>query len=154
MQIQAVYQHTSPLIKEHYVDNEAATKLPLHIFDAQPPIGKRITVLNLQLQTDSVINLVISGNTWPFRERLDAFGIRGGYSETDDGKAHSYFRVWKQINVAGEDAGRFMHMLGKVFNNLALRVSLDVLPAQDTHVAAFIDTLREVPSLFFATQTW
>ena len=134
--------------------NEAATKLPLHIFDAQPPIGKRITVLNLQLQSDSEINLVISGNTWPFRERLDAFGIRGGYSEDADGKSHNYYRVWKQINVAGEDAGRFMDMLGKVFNNLALRVCLDVLPAQDTHVGAFIDKLRGVPSLYFAAQPW
>ena len=31
-----------------------------------------------------------------------------------------------------------------------LRVTLDAAPTPDTHVAAFIDRLRKVPSLFFA----
>ena len=41
-------------------------------------------------------------------------------------------------------------MLGTVFKNAALRVTLDAMPVPDTHVAAFIDKLRELPSLFFA----
>jgi hypothetical protein len=124
-------------------------RLPLHIFEAQPPIGKRITVLNLQLQSDNEINLVITGHIWPFRDRLEAFGIARGYFEDENSDGRCYYRVWKQIDVAGDGAGRFMEMLSTVFNNLALRVSLDGVPVPDTHVADFIGKLREKPSLFF-----
>ena len=130
--------------------NEPAARLPLHIFEAQPPVGKRIAVLNLQLQSDGEINLVITGHTWPFRNRLDAFGIAGGYAENDNGDTRRYYRVWKQIDVAGEGSDRFLDMLGTVFKNAALRVTMDATPAPDTHVAAFIEKLRAVPSLFFS----
>ena len=114
-------------------------------------VGKRITVLNLQLKGDSEIDLVITGHTWPFRTRLDAFGIAGGYAEEESGEARRYYRVWKQINVAGEGAGRFMDMLDIVFKNVVLRVTVDAAPVPDTHAATFIDKLRAVPSLFFCT---
>ena len=45
---------------------------------------------------------------------------------------------------------RFLDMLGTVFKNAALRVTMDATPAPDTHVAAFIEKLRAVPSLFFS----
>ena len=140
----------SDLAYEHYVINEPAARLPLHVFEAQPVVGKRVTVLNLQLKGDSEIDLVITGQTWPFRARLDAFGIAGGYTEEEGGEARRYYRVWKQIDLAGEGASRFVDMLDTVFKNLALRVTLDAAPVPDTHAAAFIDKLREVPSLFFA----
>ena len=132
--------------------NKPAARLPLHIFEAQPPVGKRIVVLNLQLQSDSEINLVITGHTWPFRSRLDAFGIAGGYTENDNGDARRYYRVWKQIDVAGEGSGRFLDMLDTVFKKAALRVTMDATPAPDTYVAAFVDKLRAMPSLFFVSQ--
>lgn len=135
---------------EHYVINEPAALLPLHIFEAQPVIGKRITVLNLQLKSTNEIDLVITGHTWPFRARLDAFGIAGGYTEEENGAARRYYRVWKDIDVAGDGTNRFMDMLETVFKNMALRVTLDAAPVPDTHVAAFIDKLREAPSVFFA----
>ena len=48
---------------------EACHDLPLHVFDAQPVMGKRITVMNLQIETDSVLSLVLTGFTWPWRTR-------------------------------------------------------------------------------------
>ena len=135
---------------EHYVMNAPAAKLPLHIFEAQPVVGKRITVLNIQLKSDGEIDLVITGHTWPYRARLDAFGIAGGFAEDEGGQARRYYRIWKQIDVSNDGAARFMDMLGTVFRNAAMQVVLDANPVPDTHVAAFIDKLRAVPSLFFA----
>eukprot|EP00973_Karenia_brevis_P088887 12327559-Karenia_brevis.AAC.1 len=40
-------------------------------------------------------------------------------------------------------------MLSGVFNNVVMRVSLDRLPGNDTHVAAFVERLRQQPALFF-----
>ena len=138
---------------EHYSINEPSMQLPLHIFDAQPVMGKKITVLNLQVQGDREMDLVITGHTWPFRARLDAFGVSGGYADGDGGGARRYYRVWKGIDVTGEDAKRFMEMLRTVFRNAALRITLDVAPADNTDVAAFIDELRATPSLFFVPPT-
>ena len=134
---------------EHYVFNEPTPCPPLNIFEAQPVVGKKITVLNLQLQTDNDISLIITGHTWPFRARLDAFGIAGGYTEAEGGETRRYCRVWKQIDVADDGASRFMEMLSTVFQNAVLRVTMDTSPKPDTHVAAFIDKLRGTPSLFF-----
>ena len=138
---------------EHYTLQEPSATLPLHVFQAQPVIGKRITNLNLQLDGDSKISLIITGHTWPFSGRLDAFGISGGYfgDEMDkENGARKYFRVWKDIDVSVEDQRqRFLAMLVDVFKNAAMRVSLDRRPTPDTHTAAFVERLRQQPALFF-----
>ena len=56
---------------------------------------------------------MITAYTRPFRNRVDAFGIAGGYAENDDGDARRYSRVWKQIEVAGEGSDRFLDMLAR-----------------------------------------
>eukprot|EP00973_Karenia_brevis_P057847 8052583-Karenia_brevis.AAC.1 len=38
---------------EHYKLQEPSAMLPLHVFEAQPVVGKRISNLNLQLDSDS-----------------------------------------------------------------------------------------------------
>ncbi len=138
---------------KHYTLQQPSATLPLHVFEAQPVIGKRITNLHLQLDDDNALSLIVTGYTWPFRGRLDAFGIRGGYvgDEADkDNMARKYFRVWKDIDVSVEDQRqRFLVMLSDVFKNVVMRVSLDRRPTPDTHAAAFVERLRQQPALFF-----
>ena len=138
---------------EHYTLQECSPTLPLHVFEAPPAIGKRITILNLQLDSDSSMSLIITGHTWPFRGRLDAFGISGGYfgDEADkENVTRKYFRVWKDIDVSVESQmQKFLAMLSDVFKNVAMRVSLDRRPTPDTHTAAFVERLRQQPALFF-----
>ena len=126
--------------------------LPLDPFEAQPVVGKRVAILNLQIcDDDNMLDLVISGHTWPFRSRLDNFGISGGYVEEGGKDTRRYVRVWKHIDTADEtQQTRFLDMLKTVFNDVVLKVTLDREPTPDTHVGAFIDRLRKVPSLFFA----
>ena len=52
---------------ENYTINEPANSLPLHIFDAQPVTGKKITVLNLQVRDEATLDLLVTGHTWPFK---------------------------------------------------------------------------------------
>lgn len=135
---------------ENYKVLQPATVLPLSPFEAQPVTGKRVAVLNLQLSDDdSVLDLVISGHTWPFRARLDSAGITGGYVE--EGDARRYVRVWRQIDTSDESQQtRFLDMVKDVFNELVLKVTLDREPTPGTHICAFVDRLRRVRSLFFA----
>ena len=84
-----------------------------------------------------------------FKARLDAFGIRGGYSEEGDGDSKQYVRVWKQINVDTEDAQRFLEMVSLVFKNMALRVVMDSEPEEESPMREFCGKLKDVPSLYF-----
>jgi len=137
---------------EHYTLNEKARELPLHIFHAQPVVGKRITTFNVQLRNcDTVFDLVITGHNWPFRANLDAFGIRGGYQDAE-GENRQYVRVWKDIDISQQDTNkRFFEMLETTFKGLCLRVALDREPIPDTDLAKFVDNLRGNSSLFFVT---
>ena len=96
------------------------------------------------------------GSIWPFRSRLDASGITGGYSENDENQENGkkkYYRVWKNIDVTQEAMQqRFFDMLSSVFKNVVMRVLLDSNPKPDTHVAAFVERLRREQSLFFVEQ--
>ena len=140
------------LVYEHYVVLEPAPVLPLSPFEAQPVAGKRVTLLNLQLNADErLFDLVISGHTWPFRARMDAAGISGGYVEGASNETRRYLRVWKDIDSSDEaQQTRFLDMLKDVFNNVLLKVTLDREPTPETHLCAFVEKLRKVGSLFFA----
>ena len=134
---------------EHYTLHEKARELPLHVFHAQPVIGKKIPVLNLQISSDTVFDLVITGWNWPFRAAFDAFGIRGGYQEAEK-ENRQYVRVWKDVDISDQDTNkRFMEMLETAFKGLCVRVVLDREPTPDTDMAKFVEKLRANNSLFF-----
>ena len=136
---------------KHYSRNDPAADLPLSLFEAQPVVGRRIVVFNIQTNGPNEISIVITGNTWSFRSRLDAFGIQGAYLQ-GEGDKRTYVRVLKAIDVSEESQQlRMIELLGAaVFNNLAIKASVDEEPEADTAVAAFLERLRAVPSLHFA----
>lgn len=139
---------------EHYALQEASDNLPLHVFDCQPVAGKRITVMNIQIESSTTFSIVLTGHTWPWRGRLDAFGVSGGYYTDEaqkENEPRKYYRVWKQIDVSEEaERQKCRDMLGDaVFKNLAMRVTVDKPPERESDVAEFIDELRNRPALFF-----
>ena len=120
--------------------------------EAQPVVGKKITHLNLQLDGDHTLSAIFSGHTWPYRGRLDAIGVSGGFSPEDDNESGSrkYYRVWKDIDVSDAvQQQKFFSMLQDVFKDVATRVSLDRCPEADTHAGAFVELLRQRQALFF-----
>ena len=154
-----VYPHTGVAIEvadfqyEHYVFNEPAATLPLGIFDAQPVATKRIIVLHIQPESPDTLSILVSGNTWIFRSRLDSHGVAGAYfAEDGNEEKRKYYRVMKHIDVSeASQRQRVLQMVGEqVFKNLAIRVVLDSVPEQDTGVAAFVEQLREISSLHFS----
>ena len=85
---------------EHVELMEQTATPPLKIFEAQPCIGKRIVVLIVQIEDDNLLSILITGNTWAFRSRLDTFGVSGGYqSGTDETERRTYFRVMTAVGV-------------------------------------------------------
>ena len=53
---------------EHYTLNEPEAKLPLGIFEAQPVGTKKPITLNLQIESEGVLSIVVTGNTYAFKD--------------------------------------------------------------------------------------
>lgn len=133
---------------ENWSTEAEAARLPLAYFEAQPPQGKRVVTLNLEADGDH-ISVLISGNTWAYRSRLDALGVPGAYHEGASGeKDKTYYRVLKNLHV-NADKEKIFSLLQTCFKNLALRVVVDREPESGSAAAALIQELQEMPQLHF-----
>ena len=127
------------------IEDQAAT-LPLSYFEAQPVVGKRCVTLHLEAVDGETVSVLLAGNTWCFRSRLDALGVAGAYHEEDGGK--TYYRVMRNLSV--NDRARLFDLLGDgCFKKFALRVVVDKEPDAGTGAAALFADLRELPQLHF-----
>ena len=153
-----VHPHTGVAIEEadfqyeHYVFNEPAAALPLAVFEAQPVYSKRIVVLHIQPENPETMSILITGNTFKFRSRLDSHGVPSAYFAEDGDENRKHCRLMRNVDVSdAAQRQRILQLVGeRVFKNLAMRVVLDSAPEQDTAVAAFVEQMREIPSLHFA----
>ena len=68
--------------------HDQSTDLPLKVFQAQPPQSKKYITLVFEPKEESV-NVVISGNTWAFRDQLEAHGAPGA---RQDNESRTYYR--------------------------------------------------------------
>ena len=105
------------------------------------------------MEAEEKVSFVITGNTWNFRQRLDAFGVALGY--TGENEQRKYFRVLTSLDMTNEEhRKRVIDMLGDaVFKNLAMRATVDKMPDEGSDTADFIEELKELPSLHFKATT-
>ena len=136
------------LAYEHYTLNTPAKSLPLKFFECHPCAGKRVLTLNVEPTTDQTVSVVVSGNSFSYRDRMDALGVPGAYQTDADG-TKQYFRVLKDIDVADEEQkSRIFKMLGSdVLCNLAIRLSVANEPPLHSAVSDFLSELRALPCL-------
>ena len=99
------------------------------------------------MQDESTVSLVITGNTWNFRDDLEKHGVAG--ARANDGQG-AYYRFLKNVDIS-DDAGKQQIMsLVDIFNKQAMRVVIDPSPEEETPVAEFFDELRKLSCLHFA----
>ena len=92
------------------------------------------------------MSLVITGNTWNFRDDLEKNGIAGARASEEGG---AYYRYLKNVDVS-ETAGKDQILsLCDIFHKQALRVVVDPKAEPDTAVSAFLDELRDISCLHF-----
>lgn len=133
---------------EHWSVELPSSTLPLGYFEAQPVVGKRCVTLHLEVVDDDTINILIAGNTWCFRSRLDALSCPGAYHESENGEK-TYYRILKSVNATTEK-GRVLDLLEGCFKRMALRAIVDKEADSSTSAAAaFVSELRELPMLHF-----
>ena len=67
---------------KHYEMQEPSPKLPLSIFECAP-VKAGVVSVNIEVQSDTTISLVFSGNTYPFRTQFAEAGVPGGYANPE-----------------------------------------------------------------------
>ena len=131
-----------------YSFHTAMESLPLGIFQAHPVHGKRIASVHLEPLGTDAVSLVFAGRVWPFRERLDEYGVRGAYSNsTGDGHAKKYFRALRVNATDGSERRRALDIFANVFNGLAMRLHVVCEPQASSPAAAFLNDLRSLTCL-------
>lgn len=129
-----------------WTTEEPAASLPMGFFEAQPVVGKRAVTFHFEAEGDAV-NVLIAGNTWAFRSRLDAHGVPGAY-HADGSEARTYYRVMKGLSPTA-DKQKVLDMLGgAVFKGLALRAVVNgAEPDADSAAGVLLAELRDIPQL-------
>ena len=141
------------LTYEHYTFHEpaeAGEALPLLWKECQPCIGKRVVTLHLQIESNTHLSALWSGNTWQFRQRLDEAGVKGAYIEAEGQEdKRTYFRIMKSLD-ASEGIEKLTGVLTNVFRNMAMRAVVEGELADDSHTAEFVAELKkEAANLHF-----
>ena len=122
--------------------------LPLKIFQAQPVVGKRVLTFFFEPESGSEVSLVITGNTWNYRDDLEKNGISGARGQQEVGG--QYYRFVKNVDVSSLEGRQQILALIDIFNKQAIRVVVDPEPEEDSDVAKFVEDLREQSCLHFA----
>ena len=128
-----------------YQLEEASEKLPMGIFEAYPPQGKRIVQMTIQVESGELVSFIFHGATWPFRNAFETVSVPG-YKDNHN----IYYRAIKSMNVSSQDGpNRINNILEGVLRNLAIRVTIDGHATVESAVHAFIRILRKRPNLHF-----
>ena len=127
--------------------------IPLKWYEAQPVASKKIVMMHLQPESETLLSVLWSGNLWNYRNALEEAGVKGAYVDEEDGDGENagkrkYFRILKSID-ATEEPTRIQNVLKEVFQNLAMKVIVESEPTEDSEVAVFIEDLRKIPNLHF-----
>ena len=128
---------------------EPVKDLPLKWFEAHPVTGNRILTFYIQVQDDNTFDLLITGNTWLFRDALEKHGITG--QREDD----RYIRFLKNVDCTNDEVKQQVLSLADIFNKQNIRVVVEPTKAEpDSAVAAFLDEeMSAHPQFHFAASS-
>ena len=71
---------------KEYSYNEPTKDLPLKVFEAPPPYGKRIVTINIETEGSDKVSLIFAGRIYEYRDRFQAKEVPGGFPGSGDGE--------------------------------------------------------------------
>lgn len=120
-----------------------------HIFDLHPPLGKAGLALTLEgTAAEGAVNVLLTGNTWPWRSALDAANVPGGYVEEATG-TKTYVRMLTDVRVGEtEDTERLRQLFEDVLRSFPVLLrAVDDEDRDNTSVASARSHLLALPSI-------
>lgn len=120
--------------------------LPLQIFEAYPPRGKKIVQVHLKGEDSGLLGAVVSGNTWPFRVRFDAAEMLGIFNKEEE-----FVRIIEPVDVnSAVGKGRFFSFFGpQVLEHAAVQIVIEGNIPKGSAITGFVESLRCLTNLHF-----
>ena len=108
-------------------------------------VGRKILSANVETHGDHKVSLLIAGNTYNFRARLDEFEVPQGKLAGEEGASVEYFRVLSNIDLGNDEQRlRALNMFATVFSNLAMRLVVPQECDSQSLASGFISDLRKL----------
>ncbi len=122
----------------------AAGSVEAHPFDAPPPRGRRHVILMLEKEDATErYSVVVSGNTWAYRDRFEAAAVAGGYID-EESAGREYVRVLRDLTVDDAGRARVEHILeAGVLHGQAVYLEHQI-DAQDDPMLKWLTTMPTV----------
>ena len=126
---------------------EQAKDLPLKWFEAHPVTGNKILTFHIQVQDDKTFGLLITGNTWLYRDDLERHGISGSR------EGERYIRYLQNVDCTNDEMKQQVLSLVDIFRKQNIRVVVEPTAAElGSTVAAFLDDeMSTLPQFHFAS---
>ena len=119
--------------------------MPMLLFDASPPYGKKVVAARIEFPTAHSISILWSGALYNYRERFEAAGVALSVIESDDQR--DYFRVINEQTLPAQ-AQFITELFGnRVLHAAACLCTLVNTPAPLSAAACMLNTLRTLPYL-------
>lgn len=121
-----------------------------HVFDLCPPLGKAGLALVLEgAPTAGTVNLLFTGNTWPWRAAFDGADVPGGYVEEEAEGVRTYVRMLTGVRVAeAEEAGWLRQLFSDALRGCPVLLRpIDEEDRESATVAATRAFLLTLPSI-------
>jgi hypothetical protein len=132
-------------VHPHCLVAEPSKKLPMGFFEAHPVQGRKILQMTVQIDSESVLSIALSGPIWNLRDGFEAMGIAGFKHEND-----VYYRVLPNLDASKEETKDLVRQIFGLLRNLAARVVVEGQAKPTTPVHGFLAFLRDFPHLHFA----
>ena len=101
---------------------------------------------HIQIQDDKTFNLLITGNTWLFRDDLERHGVLGSRN------GERYVRFLQNIDVTNDESKQQVLSLADIFRKQNIRVVVEPTAEVGSMVAAFLDDeMAACPQFHFAS---
>ena len=131
------------------VVHEPSAQLPIPFTAGGPPAGARHLLATIDCE-DSSAQLLLHGNTWPFRNTLNSRQIPGDYGEEDADGRREYYRVLTVADTNDQATIRVLtDALQAGVGNTIIRVDARTKPTADTPSATFMQELLTIKQLQF-----
>ena len=118
-----------------------------HTLEGCYPSPGKILTFHIQIQDDKTFDLLITGNTWLFRDDLERHGVLGSRN------GERYVRFLQNVDCTNDEMKQQVLSLVDIFRKQNIRVVVAPTPAEaGSTVAAFLDDeMSALPQFHFAS---
>ena len=123
-----------------YLLYDPGKHLPLSVFEAQPPQGKRIMHVRFEQHSESEVTIIFQGCTWYFRSSFETANVKA-MSYEREGATHRVHVLGETDVSKQENTEKVDNVFKNVLKDLVCRVhDFVILKGQ---VRTFVQTLRK-----------